>query len=113
MTHAISNELDKLMNWYQSNCDGEWEHDRRIRIGTIDNPGWSLEINFSETNVSGHTIPTTLEERTENNWLSFEVKEDVFYAWGGPGNLIELIQLFLEFTDSGKISLSQSREDSI
>lgn len=37
-----------LQNWYYQLCDGEWEHQNRIRIETIDNPGWSIEIDISK-----------------------------------------------------------------
>lgn len=33
-----------LQQWYQAHCNGNWEHDRRIHLGTLGNPGWSLEL---------------------------------------------------------------------
>ncbi len=37
--------------WYVSHCDGEWEHEFGIRIATIDNPGWHLEIDIVDTSL--------------------------------------------------------------
>lgn len=33
-----------LQEWYIQNCDGDWEHCYGIKIGTLDNPGWSIDI---------------------------------------------------------------------
>lgn len=30
------NIFEWLQNWYISNCDGEWEHWKRIKISTVD-----------------------------------------------------------------------------
>jgi hypothetical protein len=40
--------LNRLQSWYESHCDGDWEHDKRIRIGTLDNPGWRVYINLAD-----------------------------------------------------------------
>lgn len=34
--------IDRLEDWYQSNCDGDWEHGFGVTIESLDNPGWSL-----------------------------------------------------------------------
>ncbi|MEW1657997.1 Imm53 family immunity protein [Streptomyces sp. NPDC093707] len=36
--------LSSLTAWYTSQCDGDREHEYGIRIETLDNPGWSVEI---------------------------------------------------------------------
>jgi Immunity protein 53 len=33
-------------------CDGDWEHSSGVSIGTIDNPGWSLDVELAETNLA-------------------------------------------------------------
>ena len=38
--------------WFRSQCDGEWEHDNRIKIETLDNPGWDVWINFDYSQLS-------------------------------------------------------------
>lgn len=49
--------LNWLMNWYNTQCDGNWEHDYGILIETTDNPGWSIEINLQNTSVNDLEIP--------------------------------------------------------
>src|SRR5690349_10495705 len=91
--------IEWLMAWYQSNCDGDWEHQHSIQIGTLDNPGWYLDVNLEDTSKAGSVVPRKLVERTENDWIAVEVKDNMFKAHGGPGNLSEMIQLFAAFVE--------------
>lgn len=43
------NDLQWVQNWYQSQCDGDWEHEYGIMIETVDNPGWYLTVNLIGT----------------------------------------------------------------
>ena len=92
--------LEWLMEWYRSNCDGDWEHQHGIRIGTLDNPGWYLEVDLENTSKDGCVLPRRLIERTEIDWVDVETKDNMFRAYGGPGNLGEIINLFAAFVES-------------
>lgn len=91
--------IEWLMQWYRSQCDGDWEHQNGIRIGTLDNPGWSLEVDLAETELTGRSVLGNLIERSEDDWISVKVTDDVFHAYGGPGNLSEMIELFAAFVE--------------
>ena len=91
--------LEWLMTWYQSNCDGDWEHQNGIEIGTLDNPGWYLEVNLQDTSKDGCVIQRELTERTETDWIDVKTKNNKFLAAGGPGNLAEIINLFVMFVE--------------
>src|SRR5687768_6013127 len=41
--------FDYLANWYAAQCDDEWEHEFGIRLQTLDNPGWNLQIDLVGT----------------------------------------------------------------
>lgn len=99
MTSSEADPLERLMGWYRSRCDGEWEHQHGVRIGTIDNPGWSLDVDIAETPQAGRSVSRRLVERSAGDWVFVEVKDDVFRARGGPGNLAELITLFAAFVE--------------
>ena len=47
----INDNLIWLINWYTSHCDGDWEHIFGIKIGTLDNPGWHIQISIEETEL--------------------------------------------------------------
>jgi|GEM_PF-3181522 len=38
------NVFTELTNWYQNQCDGDWEHKYGVSIETLDNPGWIVKI---------------------------------------------------------------------
>jgi hypothetical protein len=101
MTLNSPEPLAWLAGWYQSHCDGDWEHQNGIRIGTLDNPGWWLDVDLGETKHAGRVRSQELIQRSENDWVFLEVKDNRFRARGGPGNLAELIGLFATFVEQG------------
>lgn len=102
MSQKDVHPMNWLMAWYQSQCDGDWEHQHGIRIGTLDNPGWSLDVDLVATPVEDRVAPQQLLERSEKDWLFVEVKENTFRARGGPGNLGEMIDAFRKFVSGAE-----------
>ena len=41
--------MKRLEKWFFSHCDNDWEHDNRIEIYNLDNPGWGVKIDLSDT----------------------------------------------------------------
>ncbi|MDB4944820.1 MAG: uncharacterized protein JWP97_4354 [Labilithrix sp.] len=89
-----------LMDWYRSRCDGDWEHAFGVRIDTIDNPGWTLEVNLEGTARADAHVAFRKVARTEHDWLHVKVENGVYDAAGGPSNLAEMILQFSEFIES-------------
>ena len=94
MMKRMISGIDWLEKWYHSHCDGDWEHDFRVRLGSLDNPGWRLKVNLEYTAHDGLTVPGNLVERSEHDWIRYKVERSVFYGEGGPGNLRDLIEVF-------------------
>lgn len=89
-----------LQNWYSSHCDGNWEHENQIKIETLDNPGWNIEIDIKETNLSFvEDIPWELFEKAENDWYGKAVKNGKYIASGDSNKLIFLLEEFRKFTN--------------
>ena len=86
--------LSLLEKWYAAHCDGDWEHQYGVSIGTLDNPGWTLEIDLRGTDAENRTLACLKIERTENDWLHYWVEEKKFQARMGPQNLSEAIEIF-------------------
>jgi hypothetical protein len=38
----FENNLQWLQKWFESQCDGDWEHEFGITFKTVDNPGCIL-----------------------------------------------------------------------
>ncbi len=89
--------LREFQEWYQSHCDGEWEHQHGITISTIDNPGWTVEINLMGTKNENVDFKRIEIERNDNDWIHAWVENKVFNAACGPLNLEEVLEIFLKW----------------
>ena len=58
--------IDWLQNWYCSNCDGGWEHSYGIKIQTLDNPGWHVEIDLMETRVADKPFAEVAKDESDD-----------------------------------------------
>jgi len=86
-----------LGRWYASHCDGDWEHDERIRISTLDNPGWRLWINLEDTELEGRVVPRTRAELSELEWLDYQSDGQAFDAACGPMGIGNALEAFYNF----------------
>jgi hypothetical protein len=86
-----------IQAWYTTHCDGDWEHDERIMIGTIDNPGWSVRVNFESTPIEGRPFERREDHRTETDWVVAWVEGTTFHVACGPLNLSEALETFRGF----------------
>lgn len=94
--------LQRLATWYASNCDGEWEHSFGVKIDTLDNPGWSVEVNLEGTSLDGRPF-VVVEDRYnhETEWLRCWAEGTTFHAACGPHRLEDALAIFLEWADAG------------
>lgn len=96
--------MEFLQAWFASHCDGDWEQDERVRICNLDNPGWELWIDFTDTELEGRLWPQTQVDRSEIDWLHYRADGDVFYAACGPSNLSEAVEAFRAFVEGDPAS---------
>ncbi|MDU0206500.1 immunity 53 family protein [Paenibacillus sp. MAH-36] len=87
-----------LEEWYLSQCDGDWEHGYGIKIETLDNPGWGVEINLMDTYLENKDFTSVQVERNDDDWLFCKVENNTFTASGGPKNLHEILVKFKEWS---------------
>ena len=95
------NPLSEIQEWFCSQCNGEWEHGKGISIGTLDNPGWSIEVSLEGTSLEGarfqersYGVGPSAEPSGES-WLTCKVEGKKFKGFGGPCKLEEMIRIFL------------------
>jgi hypothetical protein len=90
--------LKGLQELYASLWDGEWEHGHGIHIGTLDNPGWWLQVELTGTYLFDRTFDeVNVEGADEDDWYFCKVEDHVFDAACGPHRLCDIIALFLEW----------------
>lgn len=86
-----------LEDWYASVCNGDWEHIYGVKIGTLDNPGWAVDIDLSETSLAGAQLDRVEVDRTDDDWLQYWVEGGVFKGRGGVRNLSEILRCFAQW----------------
>ncbi|MDI7164983.1 Imm53 family immunity protein [Leptospira santarosai] len=85
-----------LMEWYQSQCDGDWEHEYGIEINTNGDRGWQVKIEVNFTELDGVVINHTLIQQGLNDWYFFSLKDGKFLAEGDPKKLSIILEKFKE-----------------
>lgn len=95
--------MSRIEAWYKDRYDGDWEHSYGVSITTLDNPGWNVEIDLVETPWSHVTKRFLRNERTDSDWVQFEVKDGKFAGSGGIANLSEILQIFLQIVEPSRV----------
>lgn len=93
------NNIKWLEEWYFSHCNGDWEHEYGIKLETLDNPGWILRIDLTDTGLEEKKFVSVKIERTEDDWIHCYLKDDQFFAAGGPFNLDEILTTFRNWVE--------------
>lgn len=96
------NELERITNWYSTQCNGEWEHSFGIHVETLDNPGWLIRIDLSDTELEGKLFnPITRgDSETSADWIHCKVEAQKFVGAGGVGNLPDMLNIFLKWAEA-------------
>lgn len=89
--------VTQLSQWYRSHCDGDWEHDDRIALRTVDNPGWRLTVNLQGTYGSIPELTRIEVEHSAIDWYSCWLDGFRFEAAGGPENLPDMLNALCEW----------------
>ena len=92
--------LQRLRQWYKAQCDGDWEHSYGVSIGTLDNPGWRLEIDLTDTPLQYKSfIEVKSDYEHGENWLTCFLRDGKFQGACGPDRLEEILGIFLEWAE--------------
>ena len=98
--------LEDLQRWYDAQCNGDWEHSYGIKISTMDNPGWHVEIDLPETLLEDRPFTPVRQEdlrdldSNDDGWLDCKVEDRRFVGMGGPFQLGRIIDVFLSWAKS-------------
>jgi hypothetical protein len=102
----VPNETDtlaRLQAWYAARCDGDWEHQNGIRIGTLDNPGWQVAIDLAGTPLADRQFIEVREGLGADGhpdfqrWLRCWVEGGKWHAAGDESQLARALELFLNW----------------
>lgn len=107
----IKDELRWLEQWYQEQCDGEWEHECGVTVETLDNPGWLVKIDLRGTErepvASARVLAVVGEPPNETNgnqggavWMTCSVESGKFIGAGDPSQLRAILAQFRSFIEA-------------
>ncbi len=97
----MNEDIAFLQRWFSVHCDGDWEHGSGIKLSSLENPGWSLEVNLLGAELEDVLTPHVVVERGELDWTHAWSDGRTFNAVGGPENLAEIIGHFRAFVEAG------------
>ena len=92
--------IEQIQNWYKSQCNGDWEHTFGIHISTLDNPGWAVDIDLTETEVENKEFKPIINLEPELDWVHCSVENNKFKGRGGPEKLEEILLVFLKWANN-------------
>jgi Immunity protein 53 len=95
------NALIELQHWYSSQCNGEWEHSFGITIGTLDNPGWTVEIDLDGTFLKELPFAEISRSGSDDCWIRCWREGLKFKGVGDTKRLEEILGVFLSWASSG------------
>jgi hypothetical protein len=99
----MAEELDRLQKWYSSQCDGDWEHSYGVTIENIDNPGWMLTVQLTDTPLQDLQFQAFAVERSNADWIHCAVTDMQFRGSGGAQNLSEILSVFLDWAEKHQL----------
>ena len=104
------NTLEEIQNWYKMNCDGDWEHTYGVTIETLDNPGWAVKIELTDTlledmefkaieNGDSEIMLSVIGDGVYNDnvWIKCYKEDSVWTGMGSPDKLEEILKVFLKW----------------
>ena len=92
--------LDWLTDWYAFNCNRDWEHTYGISIATLDNPGWSIEIDLIDTQLEGRQLSEISMKNSDIDWYNISSTGKRFTGYGDEKKLNLLILKFKAFAET-------------
>ena len=101
-------DFSSLIAWYQKQCNGDWEHSYGVKLETLDNPGWFLEIDLIQTELEGRTMPELSEGcdsehwAVEEVWIHCAIRDNQFQGACDPTQLARLFRVFEEFRSQAR-----------
>ena len=89
--------LERIEEWYSSQCDGEWEHRWGVQIETLDNPGWIVRIDLVGTRLEGASFGRSENMDSAAAWLDCRTRDAQWVGAGGPRMLRRILGEFLDW----------------
>ena len=101
MSGTEKNLLLWLQTWYLRRANGDWEHQYGIRIGTLDNPGWHVSIDLSETYLAFKPFTSISYDNSPLDWVYCKVVDHRFEGRCAVPKLVTILEVFRDWAEEG------------
>lgn len=91
-----------LSAFYSGHCDDAWEHQYGVTIQTIDNPGWTIEVDLTGTEFAASEF-VSIDNGTDvesADWYVVFGRDGKLRGAGSPDRLGTLLVLLVEAMQS-------------
>jgi len=88
--------IKTIQEWFKFQCNGDWEHESGIKIQTISNPGWNLNIDIIDTILEGFITEENMDNG-DGDWFFIRADGKVFSGSGDINKLTTLLDKFVSF----------------
>lgn len=95
------NNIKWIEKWYKDNCDGDWEHFYGIKIETLDNPGWHVEVHLNEGEYNAGETKEIGWDNGEDDWLNCSIKNEIFSGYGDCLKLEIIVGILRKWLSDG------------
>jgi hypothetical protein len=83
-----------IETWYESQCNGVWEHANGVTIETLANAGWLVTIDLQETPLEARPMREISAQRSDTDWMICKVEHSQFRGEGDPKKLSAILRVF-------------------
>jgi hypothetical protein len=97
------NAIDAIQDWFQRQCNGEWEHQNGVKIETLDNPGWLVKVDLVGTPLANKEF-MPIQNGTESDgwpmsdrWIHCSIRDSVWQGAGDETKLEAILRAFLDW----------------
>ena len=91
--------IARLEQWFVEQCNGDWEHQYGLSIGSLDNPGWRLTIDLVGTALETRQFTIIERLEAESDWMRCWTENKRFNAACGPRMLQNAMKVFLDWAE--------------
>ncbi|WP_193213787.1 immunity 53 family protein [Luteolibacter marinus] len=101
---AATVDLGPLIDWYEAQVDGAWEHRHGLKLESLDNPGWLLTVDLMHTDLNGQTMADLSEGCSPDghpvapNWIHCRIADGRFLGACDPRQLPRLLRVFIDLS---------------
>lgn len=74
----MNENLKTIDKWFQSRCNGQWEHHFGFTLETTDNPGWLVTFQLDMTETEAKSI---LAVPLEKNDVDVNVRNELIHIY--------------------------------